>query len=167
LQDASWRKPLYGAYGETAQKQAAMEAAGQLLERFPEHLQSLSTRSLELALMPEDQRLEHIDVDSRFVSLPNASVQVGDVTLGKEGELIKMSILVKDDEAGDRVTVSMDIHPQAVVVFEWLASRAAPFGVDDLQQQFSQFPGDQHLAMLHAAASAELIRMLWYPLLDS
>jgi len=167
LQDASWRKPLYGAYGETAQKQAAMEAAGQLLERFPEHLQSLSTRSLELALMPEDQRLEHIDVDSRFVSLPNASVQVGDVTLGKEGELIKMSILVKDDEAGDRVTVSMDIHPQAVVVFEWLASRAAPFCVDDLQQQFSQFPGDQHLAMLHAAASAELIRMLWYPLLDS
>lgn len=167
LQDASWRKPLYGAYGETAQKTAAMDAAGQLLARLPKQLQSLSTRSLELALMPEDQRLEHIDADSRFVSLPNASLLVGDVTLGKAGELIQMSILVKNDEAGDRVTASMDIHPQAVAVFEWLASRTAPFGIDDLQQQFPQFPGDQHLAMLHAGASAELIRMLWYPLLDS
>jgi ribosomal protein L16 Arg81 hydroxylase len=167
LQDASWRKPLYGAYGETAQKQAAMEAAGQLLARLPEQLQSLSTRSLELALMPEDQRLAHIDADSRFVSLPNASLQVGDVMLAKSGELIPMRILVKDDETGDRVTASMDTHPQAVAVFEWLAARTAPFGIDDLQQQFPQFPRDQHLAMLHAAASAELIRMLWYPLLDS
>ena len=75
--------------------------------------------------------------------------------------------LVKDDEAGDRVTASMDTHPQAVAVFEWLAARTAPFGIDDLQQQFPQFPRDQRLAMLNAAASAELIRMLWYPLLDS
>lgn len=36
----------------------------------------------------------------------------------------------------------------------------------DLQRQFPQFPGDQHLAMLHASARAELIRMLWYPPLD-
>ena len=64
------------------------------------------------------------------------------------------------------MTASMDTHPQAVAVFEWLAARTAPFGIDNLQQQFSQFPRDQHLAMLHAAASAELIRMLWYPLLD-
>jgi hypothetical protein len=61
----------------------------------------------------------------------------------------------------------MDLHPQAIAVFEWLGSRKTPFSVDDLQQQFPQFPDDQHLAMLHAAASAELIRMLWYPLLDS
>jgi ribosomal protein L16 Arg81 hydroxylase len=167
LQDAAWRKPLYGACGETAQKKTAMDAAAQLLERLPGQLRSLSTRSLELALMPEDKRLEHIDADSRFVSLPNASLQAGDVTLGKGGEQIQMRILVKDDEAGDRVTVSMDLHPQAIAVFEWLGSRKTPFSVDDLQQQFPQFPDDQHLAMLHAAASAELIRMLWYPLLDS
>ena len=165
LQDAAWRKPLYGACGETAQKEPAMDAAGQLLERLPGQLRSLSTRSLELALMPEDKRLEHIDADSRFVSLPNASLQAGDVTLGKGGEQIQVRILVKDDEAGDRVTVSMDLHPQAVAVFEWLGSRKTPFSVDDLQQQFPQFPDDQHLAMLHTAASAELIRMLWYPLL--
>jgi len=167
LQDAAWRKPLYGACGETAQKEPAMDVAGQLLERLPGQLRSLSTRSLELALMPEDKRLEHIDADSRFVSLPNASLQAGDVTLGKGGEQIQVRILVKDDEAGDRVTVSMDLHPQAVAVFEWLGSRKTPFSVDDLQQQFPQFPDDQHLAMLHTAASAELIRMLWYPLLDS
>jgi len=167
LQDAAWRKPLYGACGETAQKEPAMDVAGQLLERLPGQLRSLSTRSLELALMPEDKRLEHIDADSRFVSLPNASLQAGDVTLGKGGEQIQVRILVKDDEAGDRVTVSMDLHPQAVAVFEWLGSRKMPFSVDDLQQQFPQFPDDQHLAMLHTAASAELIRMLWYPLLDS
>lgn len=167
LQDAAWRKPLYGACGETAQKKATMDDVGKLLARFPEQLQSLSMRSLELALMPEERRLEHIDADSRFVSLPNASLEVGEVMLGKSGELIQMGILVRDDEAGDRVTASMDIHPQAVAVFEWLASRAAPFGIEALQQQFPQFPVDQHLAMLHAAASAELIRLLWYPLLDS
>jgi hypothetical protein len=61
-----------------------------------------------------------------------------------------------------------DLYPQVAGRFpEWLAARTAPFGIDDLQQQFPQFPDDQHLAMLHAAASAELIRMLWYPLLDS
>ena len=166
LQDASWRKPLYGAYGETAQKTAAMAAAGQLLARLPEQLQSLSIRSLELAMMPEDQRLAHIDADSRFVSLPNASVQVGDITLAKSGQQLLMKVLVKDDEAGDRVTASMDIHPEAVAVFEWLGSRTAPFGVADLQKSFPQFPDDQHLAILQASANAELVRMLWYPLLD-
>jgi hypothetical protein len=166
LQDASWRKPLYGAYGETPQKKAAMDAAGQLLQRLPKQLQSLSVRSLELALMPEDQRLQNIDADSCFVSLPNASVQLGDVVLAKGGEQMQMSILLKDDEAGDRVTANMDIHPQAVAVFEWLGSRTAPFSVVDLQQQFPQFPEDQCIAMLHAGANAELIRMLWFPLLD-
>jgi len=165
LQDASWRKPLYGAYGETPQKQAAMDAAGQLLQRLPKQLQSLSVRSLELALMPEDQRLQNIDADSRFVSLPNASVQTGEVTLGKGGEQVQMNILLKDDEAGDRVTVTMDIHPEAVAVFEWLGSRMVPFSVVDLLQQFPQFPEDQCIAMLHAGANAELIRMLWFPLL--
>ena len=165
LQDASWRKPLYGAYGETPQKQAAMDAAGQLLPRLSKHVQSLSVRSLELALMPEDLRLQYIDADSRFVSLPNASVQLGEVTLGKGGEQVRMNILLKDDEVGDRVTVTMDIHPEAVAVFEWLGSRMAPFSVVDLLQQFPQFPEDQCVAMLHAGASAELIRMLWFPLL--
>ena len=165
LQDASWRKPLYGAYGETPQKQAAMDAAGQLLQRLPKQLQSLSVRSLELALMPEDLRLQNIDADSRFVSQPNASVQLGEVTPGKGGEQLQMSILLQDDEAGDRVTVTMDIHPEAVAVFEWLGSRMAPFSVVDLLQQFPQFPEDQCVAMLHAGANAELIRMLWFPLL--
>ncbi|MEE8428699.1 MAG: cupin domain-containing protein [Gammaproteobacteria bacterium] len=166
LQDESWRRPLYGAYGETQQKKAAMAAAGQLLDRLPEQLRSLSTRSLELALMPEDQRLEHIDADSRFVSLPNASVQVGNAPDGNGSGLKQVSILVADDEAGDRITVNMEIHPQAVAVFEWLGSRNAPFSIGEVQQQFPQFPGDQHLAMLHASARAELIRMLWYPILD-
>jgi hypothetical protein len=167
LQDASWRKPMYGAYGETAQKKAAMEAAGQLLEKLPEQVRSLSTRSLSLAMMPEDQRLEHIDVDSRFVSLPNAGVQLDDAANTDGDGLLQMSILIKDDEAGDRVATRMDLHPQAIEVFQWLGSRTAPFGVADLQQQFSQFPADQLLDMLHAAASAELVRMLWFPPLDN
>ena len=40
LPDASWRKPLYGAYGETPQKKGAMVAAGQLLQRLPKQLLS-------------------------------------------------------------------------------------------------------------------------------
>ena len=118
-------------------------------------------------MMPEDQRLEHIDVDSRFVSLPNAGVQLDDVANADGDGLLQMSILIKDDEAGDRVATRMDLHPQAIEVFQWLGSRTAPFGVADLQQQFSRFPGDQLLDMLHAAASAELVRMLWFPPLDN
>ena len=167
LQDASWRKPLYGAYGDMRQKEAAMEAAGQLLEKLPQQVKSLSTRSLALALMPEDQRLEHIDADSRFVSLPNASVQLDDAANPGGDGLVQMSILIKDDEAGDRISTRMELPPQALEVFRWLGSRRALFGVVDLQQQFSQFPGEQLHSMLHAAASAELVRMLWFPPLGS
>ena len=142
-----------------------MDAAGQWRQRLPKQWQSLSVRSLGLALMPEDQRLQNIDADSRFVSLPNASVQLDDAENG--GGLLQMSILVKDDEAGDRVATRMDVPEQAVEVFRWMASRTAPFDVADLQQQFSQFPGDQLHSMLYAAASAELVRMLWFPPLDS
>jgi len=167
LQDASWRKPLYGAYGDIRQKEAAMEAAGQLLEKLPQQVKSLSTRSLALALMPEDQRLEHIDADSRFVSLPNASVQLDDSANTGDDGLVQMSILIKDDEAGDRISTRMDVLPQALEVFRWLGSRTAPFGVTDMQQQFSEFPREQLHSMLHAAASAELVRMLWFPPLGS
>jgi len=175
LQDASWRKPLYGAYGDMRQKDAAMEAAGQLLEKLPQQVKSLSTRSLALALMPEDQRLEHIDADSRFVSdadsrfvsLPNASVQLDDAANRGGDGLVQMSILIKDDEAGDRISTRMEIPPQALEVFRWLGSRTAPFGVTDMQQQFSEFPREQLHSMLHAAASAELVRMLWFPPLGS
>ena len=167
LQDASWRKPLYGAYGATAQKQAAMNTAAGLLEKLPQQLQKLTTRSLELALMPEDQRLQHIDNSSRFVSLPNAEVQLDEVSAGNGGGLLQMRIVISDDEAGDRVAASMELQPQAVAVFQWLGSRRAPFSPDDVQQQFPGFPAEQLLDMLHAAADAELVRMLWFPLLDS
>jgi len=167
LQDESWRKPLYGAYGDKGQKESAMEAAGRLLEKLPEQVKLLSKQSLALALMPEDQRLEHIDADSRFVSLPNASVQSNDAENSGGDGLLQMDILIKDDEAGDRVAMSMDIPPQALEVFRWLDSRTAPFGISDLQQQFPDFPGDQLHSMLHAAASTELVRMLWFPPLQS
>jgi len=117
--------------------------------------------------MPEDQRLQHIDNSSRFVSLPNAEVQLDEVSAGNGGGLLQMRIVISDDEAGDRVAASMELQPQAVAVFQWLGSRRAPFGPDDVQQQFPGFPAEQLLAMLHAAADAELVRMLWFPLLDS
>jgi ribosomal protein L16 Arg81 hydroxylase len=166
LQDAAWRKPLYGAYGSTAQKKTAMDTAAELLEKLPQQLQKLTTRSLELALMPEDLRLQHIDNNSRFVSLPNAEVQLDEISGSKGGDLLQMRIAINDDEAGDRIAASMELQPQAVEVFQWLGSRTAPFGPDHVQQQFPGFPADQLLAMLHAAADAELIRLLWYPLLD-
>jgi len=166
LQDESWRRPLYGAWGETVQKPGALAAAGELLERLPAQMRALSTRSLELALMPEDARIGHLDAHSRFVSLPNASVQVDRVANGGE-EMRQLRILVADDEAGDRVTASMEVHPEAVAVIEWLGSRDAPFRLADVQRQFPRFPEEQHRAMLDAAARAELIRMLWYPPLDA
>lgn len=166
LQDASWRKPLYGAYGENAQKKSAMRSVAGLLEKLPRQLQQLSVRSLELALMPEDQRLRHIDQDSRFVSLPNAEVQLDDALADNDGRLLQMRIVIRDEDAGDRISAGMDIPPQAVDVFKWLAARTAPFGISDMQKQFTQFPVEQLRDMLHAAADAELVRMLWFPLLD-
>ena len=144
-----------------------MNTAAGLLGKLPQQLQKLTTRSLELALMPEDQRLQHIDNSSRFVSLPNAEVQLDEASAGNGGGLLQMRIVISDDEAGDRVAASMELQPQAVAVFQWLGSRRAPFGPDDVQQQFPGFPAEQLLAMLHAAADAELVRMLWFPLLDS
>lgn len=155
LQDPEWRRPMYGARGNPAQRREALERARRTLERAPAIVRSISTE--HLAPMPEPERLKRIDRETSFQREPGTRMELP----AREGDLLRV-FAVRGD-ANDQPLLQMTVPPQYLGAFAWLAEVRAPFSAGELADRFADVPFEQQRKILDVLTRAHYLRLLWYP----
>ncbi|HEX9771783.1 MAG TPA: cupin domain-containing protein [Kiloniellales bacterium] len=167
LQDAKWRQPLYGAWGDGPEQGAAFEKIAELTAELPDLARVIKPEHIALALLPEDMRLEKIDRLSRFQRIPDVTIATEPV-LGEAGEASPPGVrIVRRPEDGSEETLAnLKIPRQALEVLGWLVERDAAFGVDELAAAFPDIPFDGLKKLLKSCAKGGLLRLLWFPAIE-
>jgi ribosomal protein L16 Arg81 hydroxylase len=167
VQDADWRRPLYGACGNGSAREEAVARLSRLVERLPRDCASLNAEDALSALQSQEQRLAAIGLESRFQRTPHSrlTIEPGPAGRGLPSEVVRISLA--DASYGERVSMQVEVTTEAASIFRWIADRKAAFIAKELCERFPAFPFDQHRQLLEAAARAGLVRLLWFPRLSA
>ena len=166
LQDAEWRRPLYGGWGEGEACDAAAARLSRLLARLPEDCAALKVEDVLAGLLPPEQRMATITPESRFQKTPHSHLESAPAPAARGYASEVLLIILADPNYGERGSTRLEVAPEAAAVFRWMAERRAAFSAGELAERFSMFPFAQHRQILEAAARSGLIRLLWFPTLS-
>lgn len=158
LQDARWRRPLYGAWGDSAQSAAAREQWQALMQDWPRVTAGMGLDDALLTRLNEAERLNQAGAASRFQRCPEARMEFEPNAQG--GQTVR--IVVRSAEGDDTTPLHLEVPEAMVAPFRWLAEHAAAFPVADLASRFPALPLAQHLGIVNALARARYLRQLWY-----
>jgi hypothetical protein len=165
LQEPDWRRPLYGGWGNGAMRDAAAAQLAKLLARLPRDCASLRVDDVLSALRSTEQRLAGIARESRFQKTPHSRLEIEPASSARGYAHEVVMIKIADANYGDRTTMRLEVAPEAAAVFRWIGQSCAAFSAGELADRFPVFPFDQHRQILEAAVRAQLLRMLWFPVL--
>ncbi len=166
LQDPEWRRPLYGAWGNGQEREAAFEQAAKLVKKIPRIASAISAKDVVLATISLEKRLAHIDSSSRFQRMPNAGVILERQDGSESNTTQRMRITLRDEHNIEHTLMNIEIPAQHVDVVNWLATRDTPFRTRDLQAQFPEIASSEIKQLLGNCARCELLTMLWFPSID-
>ncbi len=166
LQDARWRKPLYGAWGNGSQREQALARAAQMLKDLPKAAGTISAQDLILPTLSEEQRLELIDERTRFQRVPNTSTFVEPERDEKE-ELQWVRINFKDEHGVQHTLASVEVPRQYADIVDWLVEQDTPFSVQAMQARFQAIPFAELKQLLQVCARGGLLKLLWFPAIDT
>ena len=156
LQDPEWRRPMYGARGDMAQRQQALERARKVLETAPTVVQAISVN--HVAPPPEAERLKHMQRTSSFQRELGTRLEF---TPGQGAEILRVFSWSRD--AGEQNTMQMNVPAQYLSIFKWLAEAKAAFTAGELADRFPEAPFEQHQKILDVLTRARYLRLLWFP----
>ena len=164
LQDPDWRQPLYGAWGEGPEREAAYEKIAGLMAELPRLARVIKPDHVALAQLPEGQRLERIDRSSRFQRIPDVTI----TTEPPPGEMSQpgLRIVRRLEDGHEETLANLKIPQQALAVLNWLVAQDAAFGADELATAFPDIPFDGLKKLLKSCAMGGLLRQLWFPAVD-
>lgn len=158
LQDARWRRPLHGAWGDVAQSAAAREQWQALMQDWPRATAGMELDAASLAQLNEAERLNRTGAASRFQRCPEARMEFKPKAQG--GQTVRVVVRTVD---GDETTpLHLDVPEAMAALFLWLADHAAAFPVGELARRFPAMPLAQHLGIVNALTRARYLRQLWY-----
>ncbi|MDE1172708.1 MAG: cupin domain-containing protein [Parvibaculaceae bacterium] len=157
LQDENWRRPLHGAWGDAAQRDAALAHARTLLGDLPRVIAALQPDTL--VPQTEKQRIASITPATRFQRIPVSSLSV----TTEAGRRV-LSVRAWSPDWIEQETWSTVIAADYEPVFGWLAKRDAAFSAEELSRQFPRFPWDILREILAALVRAQFLRLLGFPL---
>ena len=161
LQDPAWRRPLYGAWGETAAQKNACASAAELLADLPRHAALLQADTVVTQANHSASRLAHIQSADRFQKTPHSRLKIATAT---EAGVAVLQIMLWDPNYGERISVQIkQAQPHVVEVFRWCADQLTPFTAAQLLARFPRFDFAEHCKILRAAVEAGLLRLLWFP----
>ena len=163
LQDPDWRRPLYGGWGDSADRDAVATRLSRLIARLPEACAGLRSEDVLAGLLPPERRLAEIAPGSRFQKTPHSRVETEPGSVARSYAYEVVQIRLSDPNYGERGSTRMEVAPEAAAVFRWIGASRAAFSVAELEQSFPAFPFALHRQLLEAAARAGLVRMLWFP----
>lgn len=164
LQDPAWRRPLYGAWAEGVERQAATAQAEALLARLPMQLRSLTAAEFIAYLHPAETRLTDLKPGDRFQKTPHSTLEVEPPEAGNS-ETRSLHLKTWEPNYGHRTTVRVKIHTAAVDAFHWLADRESQFTVAEFGARCPGFAPCEQQQMLRLAVQGGLLHPLWYPAL--
>ena len=160
LQDSAWREPLYGATGNGRQQAALETHAKKLLERLPQLVSSLSPEDLIRAPIPVAKRLDQINEKSKFQRIPDAALEV-EPDNSPRG-LPMASIRLGHSESTEKISARLEVPPEVLAVFRWIAEQRQPFTSADVQKAFPQAPFAELKKILITLTRAQFIKMFWF-----
>jgi hypothetical protein len=158
LQDARWRRPLYGAWGGAAQSAAARDQWQALMQDWQRATAGLGLDDALLARTGETERLNQAGAASRFQRCPESRMEFEPKAQG--GQTVKIVVRTVD---GDETTpLHLDVPEAMTAPLRWLAAHAPAFAVAELASRFPAMPLAQHLGIVNALVRARFLRQLWY-----
>ena len=163
LQDPDWRRPLYGGWGDGAERDAVADRLSRLIARLPDACAGLRSEDVLSSLLPAERRLAEIEPGSRFQKTPHSRIEIEPGSAPRNYAYEVVQIRLADPNYGERGSTRLEVAPEAAAVFRWIGASRAAFSAAELAQQFPAFPFAQHRQLLEAAARSGLVRMLWFP----
>ena len=160
LQDARWRKPLYGAWGDDQDRMGAYRQAERLLQELPDAVRQLAPSDLVLHTLTESERLARIDRRSRFLRNRQTGLRL-DSPGPPSNPQTQWVQVVRDDAQGQHQALACVELPRPYVrVLEWMARQRSPFDFFSLSARFPKTPGDELKHLLELCVRSELLRLL-------
>lgn len=166
LQDPQWRKPLYGAWGNGADRAQAYEQTARLLRELPKAAAVISPQDLILPTISEEKRLSLINHHTRFQRVPRTSVvpEQGKVSENAETQWVRVAF---DNDRGLQETfASVEVPRRYMAVLDWISQQKVPFSVQALSRQFPAVPFEELKKVLEVSARGGLVKLLWFPAID-
>jgi hypothetical protein len=166
LQDPSWRKPLYGAWGNGADRDQAFAQAAKLLQAVPGLVGKLSPQDLVLPSLSEEKRLILLHHHSRFQRVPRTSVTPEQVRESENGPLQWLRISFRDENDAEQTLASIEVPRHYIDVMTWIAQQRMPFTIQDLETKFSTIGFDELKHLAEVCTRGGLLKLLWFPAID-
>jgi hypothetical protein len=131
-----------------------------LLERLPQLVSSLSPEDLIQAPIPVAKRLDQISEKTHFQRIPDAML---DVEPGKSPQNLPVAVIrLGHSESTDRISARLEVPPEVLAVFRWIAEQRQPFSGADVQTAFPQAPFGELKKILITLTRAQFIKMFWF-----
>jgi hypothetical protein len=165
LQDARWRKPLYGAWGDGPSRESAFAQAAELLREIPTIASAITPKDLVRSTLGQERQLASIDQDSRFQRVPLAAVAFDNSTEPADSALEWVRVTMKDEHATEHTLGRVEVPRQYREVVSWLGAQAAPFSASLLASRFPAIPFEDHKKLLEICTQVGLLKMLSFPAL--
>ncbi|MFT5114760.1 MAG: ribosomal protein L16 Arg81 hydroxylase [Parasphingorhabdus sp.] len=157
LQDAKWRTPLHGAWGNAQQQQTADQQLAGLLKDLPNLLTDVNLGDVLPTQLTEAERLALLNPASYFQAKPEATL-----TIKQSGGKNKAHVVARDMQGRELEMLQLDVPMAMLPVFRWLQKQTAAFSAADVAAAFSQLAMDQHLRILDAMVRGGFLKQLWY-----
>jgi hypothetical protein len=163
LQDPAWRKPLYGAWGAGAMRDAAIQRATELMAELPGLASGLDAEFVTAPKLSEKQRISLMNTRSRVQRTPNTSLILGDppAESGEQDNLLA-SIEI-NDRSTKQIMSEIEMPSRCAPVLRWIDKQRSSFQVSELAVKFPELTEDQHLQLIQGLVGTGLLKVYWFP----
>jgi ribosomal protein L16 Arg81 hydroxylase len=157
LQDARWRRPLYGIAGSPENRSDELTRLDDLLSALPDVSARLSAN--DLAPPPANSPPDPGRVQ-RFQRVPMASL-----TAEPSGNRIRVDVTAWDREWVERTTLQTEVPAHLLPALAWLRDRDSAFASSELKKDLTGVPDIDVWQLLDLLTRAGYLRRLAFPLL--
>jgi ribosomal protein L16 Arg81 hydroxylase len=163
LQDPAWRKPLYGAWGAGAMRDAAIQRATELMAELPGLASGLDAEFVTAPKLSEKRRISLMNTRSRVQRTPNTSLILGypPAESGEQDSLLA-SIEI-NDRSTKQIMSEIEMPSRCAPVLHWIDKQRGSFQVSELAVKFPELTEDQHLQLIQSLAGGGLLKVYWFP----
>jgi len=166
LQDPAWRKPLYGAWGGGAMREAAIERAAELMAELPGLASSLDPEFVATPKMSEGRRISLMSARSLVQRTPNTSLIIGVPRPDTTEEDSLLASIETYDRSTRLITSEIEMPSRCAPALRWIDEQRGSFEVSQLAAKFPELTEGQHLQLIQSLTGAGLLKVYWFPKLE-
>ena len=156
LQDARWRRPLYGAWASGPHCETARAQWQTLMQDWTRLTAGMRLEDALLTQVKETELLIRADAASRFQPRPEARMTFEPKSNGEN----TVKIIVRDEDGGEQTPLQLEVPAAMAATFQWLAENKAAFQVEELASRFPELPLAQHLTIVNALTRGRYLKQL-------